>query len=143
MSAILRAAGRDFDVDAFLASSTLKPCKVHHRGEPRIPGSQTDPGARPNEASGLNLVASEADFDEFEKQVADATEFLLAESEEIRRLVECPGVDGVTLDFGIERRDVAVQCDVLPAELVRVAGTLGLSIELTQYPPKDESSAVA
>jgi hypothetical protein len=138
MSAVLRATGRDFDVDAFLPASTLNACGVHRRGEPRFPGKQTD--SRQHERSEMNIVAS---FNEFTKQVAEATTFLLAHKDEIRRLVTFPGVETVTLDFGIERRDVVVQSDHLPAALIRVAGALGLSLELSQYPPpdaKDEQS---
>ncbi len=58
----------------------------------------------------------------------------------MRRPVEWPGVQAVDLDFGIERRDVAVQCDRLPPELVRLAGSLGLGIELSQYPPAVEAA---
>jgi hypothetical protein len=129
MSAVLRAAGRNFDVDAFVAASTLKPCRVYRRGEPsfgRMP---------PNEESGLNVPASVTEFVDFPKQVAEATEFLRTQADEIRRLATFPGVEGVTLDFGIERRDVVVQCDLLPADLIRIAGSIGLSIELSQYPP--------
>jgi hypothetical protein len=131
MSAVLRASGRDFDVDAFLGTSALKPCRVYHRGDPRFPHSP--PGGKQFEKSGMHVAASATQFVHLPKQVAEATAFLLAGSDEIRRLVAFPGVEGVTLDFGIERRDVAVQCDVLPAELIRVAGSLGLSIELSQY----------
>jgi hypothetical protein len=133
--AVLRAIGRDFDVDAFLTGSRLKPCRVFRRGEPRFSGSQ--PRGPTLEESGLNVVVSDADFDEFLKQVADATAFLVAEAEEIRRLRTFPGVDDVTLDFGIERRDVVVQSDHFPADLIRAAGALGLGIELSQYPPRD------
>jgi hypothetical protein len=41
---------------------------------------------------------------------------------------------GVELGPGIERRAVAVQCDVLPQKLIRLAAELGLSIAITQYP---------
>ncbi len=132
MSAVLRAAGRNFNVDAFVVASRLKPCRVYHRGKSRLPGLP------PDKESGLNVPVSTAGFAEFSKQVAEATEFLRTQTDEIRRLVTFPGVEGVTLDFGIERRDVAVQCDLLPAELIRIAGSLGLSIELSQYPPPDE-----
>jgi|HubBroStandDraft_5_1064220.scaffolds.fasta_scaffold634013_2 hypothetical protein len=131
MSAVLRAAGRDFDVDAFVAGSTLKPCRVYRRGERRLASMP------PSEESGLNIPVSVTEFVEFPKQVAEATEFLQTQAEEIRRLTTFPGVEGVTLDFGIERRDVVVQCDLLPADLIRIAGSLGLSIELSQYPPPD------
>ncbi len=129
---MLRAYGAAFDVDAFLAGCTLPVCAVKRRGEPVFPASQ--PEGRRHEQSGVHVSVSDADFGEFPRQVAEATAFLRAEAEQVRRLVEWPGVEGVTLDFGIARRDVAVQCDHLPAELLRLAGSLGLAIELSQYP---------
>ncbi len=133
MSAVLRAYGADFDVDAFLTGCTLHVCAVKRRGEPVAPTSRPD--GRRHERSGVHVSASNADFEEFLRQVEEATAFLRAEFEQIRRLCQFPGVEDVTLDFGIVRRDVAVQCDYLPPELVRVAGALGLGIEMSQYPP--------
>lgn len=146
MSAVLRAYGNDFDVDAFLVGSTLPVCTVVRRGEPVFPATQ--PNGRQHERSGLHVSVSDAGFDEFPRQAAEAAEFLHAEFEQVRRLYEWPGVEGVTLDFGVERRDVAVQCVTLPPALVRVAGSLGLAIEVSQYPapdvePGDESGPVA
>jgi hypothetical protein len=145
MSAVLRAYGADFDVDAFLAGCTLPVCAVKRRGEPALPASQ--PNGRRHERSGVHVSASDADFGEFPRQVAEAAAFLQTEAEQVRRLCEWPGIEDVTLDFGVERRDVAVQCDFLPPELVRLAGSLGLGIELSQYPPlqeaKDAEPAVA
>jgi hypothetical protein len=132
MPAVLRASGRDFDVDAFLAGCTLPICTAYRQGEPVFSASQ--PNGRRHEQSGMHVSASDAGFKEFPRQVEEAAAFLRANAEEVRRLCEFPGVEGVTLDFGIARRDVAVQCDHLPAELVRLAGLLGLSIELSQYP---------
>jgi len=132
MSAVLRAYGDEFDVDAFLVGCTLPVCAVKRRGEPVFPASQ--PNGRRHEKSGVHVTASDADSGEFPLQAEEATEFLQAEYGQVRRLCEWPGVDGVTLDFGIERRDAVVQCDRLPPELVRVAGSLGLGIELSQYP---------
>jgi hypothetical protein len=131
MSAVLRATGKEFDVDAFLVGSSLEPCAVYHRGEVRFP--QPRPAVEPRERSGLHVVASVTEFVDFPQQVAEATSFLQAHAEEIRRLASFPGVEGVELDFGIERRNVAVQNDRLPADLIRVAGSLGLSINMSQY----------
>ncbi len=138
MAAVLRVTGKDFDVGEFLAGSTLTARRVFRRGEPRFLGSHTH--LRRNEKSGINVLASDVAFNEFTRQIAETTEFLLAEAEEIRRLVNFPGVETVTLDFGIERRDVVVQSDHFPADLIRVAGSLGLSIELSQYPPRDSDA---
>ncbi len=140
MPAILRAYGPDLDVDAFLVGCPLPVCAVKRRGEPVLPASQ--PNGRRHEWSGVHLSASNADFGDFPRQVKEATEFLRANAAEIRRLCEFPGVEGVTLDFGIARRDVPLQCDHLQAELVRLAGSLGLAIELSQY-PAEESAGTA
>ena len=138
MPAVLRAYGDDFDVDSLLAGCTLPVCAVKRRGEPVFPVSQ--PTGRRHQRSGVHVTASNADFGEFPRQVAEATAFLRAEVEQVRRLCEWPGVEAVDLDFGIERRDVAVQCDHLPPELVRLAGSLGLGIELSQYWAADEAA---
>ena len=138
MPAVLRAYGEDFDVDALLAGCTLPICAVKRRGEPVFPVSQ--PTGRRHQRSGVHVTASDADFGEFPRQVAEATAFLRAEVEQVRRLCKWPGVEAVDLDFGIERRDVAVQCDHLPPELVRLAGSLGLGIELSQYWTADEAA---
>lgn len=140
MSVVLRAYGTSFDVDAFLADYTLPICAVKRRGEPVYPASR--PNGHQHSHSGIHVSASDADFGEFPRQVEDTIRFLRANGEQIRRLCEYPGVEDVTLDFGIERRDVAVQCDHLPAELIRLAGSLGLAIELSQYPVESQGTDI-
>lgn len=132
MPSVLRAYGGDFDVDTFLADFTLPVCAVKRRGDSALPASRPD--GRRHERSGIHVPISDAGFDEFPRQVEETTTFLSANAEQVRRLVAFPGVDGVTLDFGIVHRDVAVQIEHLPAELVRLAGSLGLAIELSRYP---------
>ncbi len=132
MSAVLRAYGVEFDVDAFLNGCTLPVCAVKRRGELHHPAGRPD--GRRHDRSGVHVSVSDADFDAFPQQVAEAIAFLRAEAEQIRRLCEFPGVEDITLDFGITRRDVAAQFDYLPPELVRLAGSLGLGIELSQFP---------
>jgi hypothetical protein len=86
------------------------------------------------ESSGFNLVVSDAPGTDFAAQVDDATAFLIAHRKELARLMEAPGVEDVVLDFGIKRLDMAVQSVTFPAQLIRLAGDLGLAIELSQYP---------
>jgi hypothetical protein len=88
------------------------------------------------------VLVSNADFNEFPRQVEEAIAFLLSNREQVSRLSEFSGVEGPTLDFGIARRNVLLQCDCFPAELIRLAASCGLAIELSQY-PTDESPAVA
>jgi hypothetical protein len=136
---VLRAYGSDFDVDALLAGCTLPVSAVKRRGQPLHPTRQTD-GGRRHVRSGVHVTASDAAFSDFPRQIVEVTAFLLLKAEQVRRICGWPGVESVTLDFGIERRDVAVQCDLLPSELIRLAGTFGLGIEISQYWPSDGES---
>lgn len=84
--------------------------------------------------SGANFVASNADFDAFDIQVADATAFLREHSAQLRRLAAFDGVDSATLDFGVSiYEDTMVRSCALSPELVRLAADLGLGLELTFY----------
>jgi hypothetical protein len=104
--AVLRAYGPNFDVDEFLDGCTLPVCAVKRRGEPVFPASQ--PNGPFREQSGVHVSVGDAEFDDFPKQVEEAISFLESNAEQLRRLVEFPGVEGdVELDFGIERRDVS------------------------------------
>ena len=76
---------------------------------------------------------SEAELSEFNAQIKDAIKFLQIHNEDIQRIMNEPNTSGV-LDFAIEWRDVALQCDNFPAPLVREAGSLGLELELSHYP---------
>ena len=121
---VLRVSGTNFDVEAFLDDSPLDPCAVWHRGEIRSNGQL------PADSSGLTLDVSDGDLAE---QIVGAVIFLRNNSDEVCRLTSCLGVEA-HLDFGIDRRDVFVQTDYFPPELIRLAGSLGLGIELSQYP---------
>ena len=134
--AVLRAYGSHFDVDAYLADCPLPVCAVKRRGEPVSP---SQPDGRRHPESGVHVLASDADFDEFPVQVEEAIAFLRTNDSELRRLRRFSGVETVTLDFGIERRDGWLQCDRLPSELLQLAGPLGFDIELSQYPPAQSS----
>jgi hypothetical protein len=137
MPVVVRAYGKDFDVDAFLAHCTLPVCAVKHLGEPVHPASEPD-GRRYTE-SGVHVLAGEGDFSNFPRQVEQAIAFLRSNESELRRLCTFPGVEIASLDFGIERRDVVFQFDRLPTELLRLAGALGLDIEVSQYPTADKT----
>jgi hypothetical protein len=126
---VLRADGERFVPDQFLEGSKLVACAVWHKGEKR---SKT---RSPNTHSGINIVVSDAD--DLPSQVDDAILFLKANHDEIVRLRQTPGLDGLVLDFGIARRDVAVQCDSFPSELVRLAAEFDLGLEMSQYPPSE------
>jgi hypothetical protein len=125
---VLHVRGEDFDADAFLAGSTLRPYRVHHRGEPSRSGSYPH--------SGFSLVVSDADGD-LKAEIADAIHFLSAHEAELLRLKEFADVSDLRLDFGLYRREVVAQFDYLPPQLLALAGRCGIGIELSQYATSD------
>ena len=137
MSCMLRVGGKKFDVDKFLALSKLKPTDVFRKGEPR---SKAKPNGKKNEISSINISVSKADFTQVNKQIADAIKFLQKNKTEIRGLTQSLGVDNSELDFGIVKRNVAVQTDCLPPDLISLAGNLGLGISMTLYPNIDKEA---
>jgi hypothetical protein len=128
---MFRATGFDFAVDKFLQQSTLVPDSIWRKGERRL-------AQRVHGGSGFSMVASQADMSNLKQQVEDAIAFLKANQGELEQLQNFLGVERMCLDFGIEDRDVAVQCDYFPPELLRVAGNLNVGIEVTRYPQADE-----
>jgi hypothetical protein len=134
LAVVLRASGPDFDVDAFVVDCDWDISKVYHRGE-------AQPDGRKHTESGLNVVVSDAGFHEFTEQIEDAIEFLKDGAFEVRKLAAFPGVMGIVLDFGIAWRDVVAQSDQFPAELVRLAGSCGIALELSHYPVSDGEPA--
>ena len=132
---VLRATGAEFDVDQFLATSSLEPCAVFRRGAPRRL-SKTRGSCF--ERSGLKVAVSEGTWSGIEKQTADAERFLAGHRMEVERLVATAGVTDIALDFPVSLRigenEVMVQSDRFPVSLVRIAGTLGVALELTIYP---------
>lgn len=128
---VLHVSGDDFRVDAFLADSSIRPYRIHHRGD-------TARRLRLHTDSGFSLDVSSADGD-LDAAVADAIGFLSTHNAELLRLHDFPGVTDMRLDFGYYHRDVVAQFDYLPPDLIARAGKLGIGIELSLYAaPKPE-----
>jgi hypothetical protein len=130
MACVLRAIGRDFDVDAFLKDSPLPHDAVFHRGEPRGPGG----AAAKRAASGFNSPVSEAALDDLDGQLRGASRFLREHEEELRRLGRFPGVEEICLDFGLSWGMEGSQSAVFPADLLWQAGALDIDLVVTHYP---------
>jgi hypothetical protein len=135
MSCILRIFGEEFNIDD-LSDTELEVDSVWRKGDPRF---VTKPEGDKLQTSGVSYLISNAEFEEFDKQIVDAIKYLRNNKSQIRSVTSLRGVEGSSLDFGIVWRDVAVQCDHFPAELVKEAGELGLGMELSQYPPSEEN----
>ena len=124
---VFRAYGRDFDVDAFLAKSSLNPYDVYHQGE--VPSKSH----APFEDSGLSVDVSQADGC-IEAECRDAIDWLTANMAELERLAGFPGVDSLDLCFGYYlRKNVAAQFDHLPRQLVKLAAQASIGIDLALY----------
>jgi len=84
------------------------------------------------------VAVSDAGFTGLAGQVADAVQFLARHEAELTVLVKHPDVESLTLDFGIRRRDVAVQNDTFPASLLRRCGELGIDLMVSAYEIADD-----
>ena len=138
---VLRAAGADFDVDAFLATSSLKAIGVRRRGEVRL---ASNPGGPRHERSGFTADVSVKEWNDLPGQIEDAKVFLEEHGAELLRLRSFPGVGGLELDFPVYLRignQIVVQSDRLPADLLFAAGRVGVDIVITIYPPPNEGES--
>jgi hypothetical protein len=137
MPCVLRATGMEFEPEAFLRDSDLDANPVYRRGGPVW---EHKPDGEKCTVSGFHVGVSDADFNDLPGQIDDTIRFLERRQAELRRLVSFPGVERVRLDFGIERRDVAVQRDSFPPDLLRLIGQLGLHLVVSLYPISNEES---
>lgn len=134
MQCVLRARGKAFDVDRFLASSHWCTDSVYHDGEKR----RVRVGGRDvySTSSGFNLCVSGSDpaGDTFPGQARAVLAFLVRERPELERLCAFPGLDECVLDFAVDFVEEAFMLSLpLPADLVRAAGQLGIALEITLF----------
>ena len=123
---VLRASGDHFDPQGFLNDSAFVPCIVFRKGERKAEN-------RLWTTSGFTVVVSDASGDDLAQQTQDATEFLRMHKEEVARLMRFEGIEGVDLDFGVNRQNGFLQSSHLPPELLTLAGALGVGVEVSIY----------
>ena len=128
MSCILRISGESLDVDSMLSECGLVAHRAWRKNEVRTLKGKT------HQDSGANFVASEVDLDNFPGQVKDAIEFLQVRAPLVAKMASFPGVQAAVLDFGVSLSDgyVAQFCH-LPPQLVQLAASAGLALEISQY----------
>lgn len=141
MTCILRAGGANFDVDDFIAKSSLLVDSLWRKGEKRFPRSKSS--EEMNSSSGIRVVASEADFSQLSQQIEDVIVFLRHNQDPVRALASFPGVEGAVLDFGAEIYPPGWASFTFPAELLLLAGSAGVSLCLSVYPTESEGEADA
>lgn len=137
MGCLFWAKGDDFDVDSFLVGSSLVTDEIYHRGDISFPAK----AKIQHPWSGFTIEVSDT-WGVLKPQIVDAIAFLKENELELTRLSNYPGVTYLCLDFPYERRTGAVtQTDSLPAELLLLAGQLGIAIDMTLYPASEDKTS--
>lgn len=120
----------------FLLNTTLPVYQTHKHGDERSNGKRS-----PYNDYGFSCDVSKKEWNDFPGQVEDAISFLKSHSYELKRLATNHVVSDMRLDFPVESRLVAnelfSQCDYLPPELIKLAGEVGIGIEISQYWPAE------
>ncbi len=133
MSCILRISGETLDIDALLFRHKLSADRIWKKGEARTLKGKV------HSDCGANFVASEADLDEFTRQLDEATNFLETHQTTIAIMVATPGVEFAVLDFGVCLREGYVtQFCYFPPNFIQLAASAGVGVEVSQYACSDE-----
>jgi len=136
MSCILRISGEALDIDSLLSQCPLAVDRSWKKGAPRSPNGKL------HSDSGANFIASEADLDEFARQVTETTEFLKLHIANIAQVAAFPGVQNALLDFGVSLKEGCfAQFSYLPPKLIQLAASAGIGIEISHYACSDEDSS--
>jgi hypothetical protein len=146
MAAILRISGVQFDPDGFCARSALEPCAVWRIGEPRLPQSQ--PNGAKHDTNGMNIVCSDAGFEDFQRQIDETILFLRRYRDDLAKLSRSLAVEILTLDFGIQARDVTYSATIFRRSSFELRGNSALalsypiirSVKLTAATPKQRQT---
>ena len=123
---VLRVTGDNLQLEDLVAGSSLIPCNLFRKGEPKSK-------SRVWETSGITIVVSDAPGNDFDQQIEDAILFLERNREDVARLRKRSDLEDLRLDFGVDRKEGFLQCAFFPPRLVKVAGELGIGLELSIY----------
>ncbi|MFT5292608.1 MAG: hypothetical protein ACI82F_004699 [Planctomycetota bacterium] len=130
----LRIYTPDIDADALTELCPLKPSSVFRKGEPR---NRSNAKRGIHTASGICVPVSDAEWTDLPGQVVDAIQFLTQHESWLKQAGGLSGLSWFVLDFPIKLRigenEIVAQTDSFPPEFLRLAGNLGLGLELTTY----------
>ncbi|HEY0063741.1 MAG TPA: hypothetical protein VGC21_16610 [Telluria sp.] len=133
---MLRISGAYLDVKAMLLENPLPVEQMWVKGEPRILRGKFHVN------SGVSVVVSDAEFDEFDLQAADAAQFLQLHHAAMLKIAAYPAVEEVSLDFGVAIREgYATQSSYLSPQLMQLAASAGVGILLSHYPCSDSDES--
>jgi len=86
----------------------------------------------------MNVSVSTCEFSDLTGQIDDAIRFVSNNDQELQRLRDFPGLEEMELDFPVEERDVAVQSDAFPAQMLSLLGSLRIGLVVSRYPATDD-----
>jgi hypothetical protein len=137
--AVLHVVGEAFDPRPTLVGMSLEPYSEFRKGEKYFPD---DPRSeRRHRVGGFKCDVSAVDG-VLADEVIDAIAFLRRHYDDLARLGNIPEVESMYIDFGhylrIDEETVVAQSDFLPPALLKLAGVLGIGIELSLYPKPEE-----
>jgi len=124
------ASGQTFDVDSFLKRTTLDASAVCYRGQPlKVPKGKLQ------KVSGFSVTINDTRmFGDLSPQIPKALRFLRKHRRELLRLSRFPGVSDLRLVFPWCRPEGTYGVERFPAELLELAGSRRIGIELSFYP---------
>lgn len=131
-SCVLRVSGSTVKVHRFLRESSLEPCKVYLRGEPRSMRSD-----RLNEVSGFNVSMTGSHGASIKKMASEALAFMQQHRGDFL-LLKAMRFRSAGLDFGLydlSTEDRPWPSYWLPPKLIEAAGEFGLGVQLSFYGP--------
>lgn len=138
MSCVFRVWGKELDTDRILLTNNIEPIKVWRKGEPRF---KSRPDGVKNENSGMSFEMSSSDFSMLGIQIEDAIRFCKLHENHLRSLLATKGVDGAVADFGCEIHPPGWSSFTFPPELLKVFGSLGISLSVSVYPTDEDNKS--
>ena len=133
---VLHVHSRSNSFAEFLKTSSLPFYRVVEKGEGRFDGK-----GEPSEVFVFSCDVSKKEWTDLDGQLEDAFLFLQKYEDQLKNLRRTHEVDDIRLDFPYHCRlgnGIMVQCDYLSPQFLKLAGELGIGIELSQYPACQE-----
>lgn len=135
---VLHVSSKTDSFGDFLKEASLPFYRSWEKGEACALGKRA-----PHDDYGFSCAVSEKAWTDLAGQIEDAHAFLREHSDSLERLLTGHVLSDIRLDFPYSCRldeETFMQCDYLPPEFLKLAGELGIGIELSHYHPSEEDN---
>jgi hypothetical protein len=136
---VLHVKSESVSLAEFLRETMLPVYQSHEKGDIRARGKR-----EPYGDYGFSCNVSEREWTDLAGQIEDAHQFLRQYENELRTLISSHAIDDIRMDFPYSCRldeRISMQCDYFPPEFLYLAGNLGIGIELSHYPPTEDTDS--